>query len=1062
MSEHDHEEINGSDNSQSSSTDSNQSVEMAKNVGKSAGRKVGGKLGKAAMKKLGKAVAKLVAKVIAKLIALLGPYVLAALAIIILLVMIFSIAFEMEDNKGKEEEYQEEDVRMDNKLTKNDKGEYVSSKMSSANKVVKAFYAYYSQQSYYKVINGKMYKADDLAVEAVKDKYAREKEFMLSPDFIYTMDEYLNKDKFRFPEQFIQPVHHDSKTFELKQLTHKNRLLKVESQAYQEETGIPILGKKELGVWDYGFAPILQYKKFAESRKNVGNITQTQVWDKEKQAFINQKVEGGKKIEENVSGFPKTVYMIEGVTTSIGSIKNQIEHEWRNTGETWTKTLTKDVTVDVRYEEKVDVQAVNEAGLPLYYTVDETGASTKEITTGKTAFPVMTSKTVVKYKKEKKQIKEQVEGYVWSKEPRYVGEPDTSKIVGSRYIEDYLYHYEAQVPNNALGGFYLKERTGKDIKGLESILKDVEEDLGTSSEYDNPQTDSDTNLGALMGVQGGSDNFKRAMQYAPYYQKYGEMYGIDPLLLAAKGAQERGGVHSSVKDAGGAIGISQIQVTYHVNQTKKAFNYQTGKVDTVVATMDKLQNVETNIQIGAMILQGAMKAQKYNPLIGLQGYNYGDGGINKVITAYASSKGTTVDAVKSNPKDTGWLEWRMKVHGTGYGDVQYIEHVLKHYPGGAQKPWIMDAKGNKVYIDGNIKMGAGISQGDTGSNFSILDFIDQLMDKWSELFSDVPKEFSTERVRYSNKQIGNAPVDLINMSLAMKEKKYWTEYDYITPKQWKEKYKLLFSAPPSMTGGAESSVGEMLTAYFPNGYGNVVEKADTVAIPFNGKGISVKAPDGSKVLSIADGVIKEVGRDFVVVDHGNGAVSRYSTLKKVSIEEGEQVKKGATLGISSKDVFLEVLLDGQPTDPSWVVAGGSLTGAFITPAQGRFTSKFGWRDNPTSPGNPDYHTGVDIAAPVGTPILAAGDGVVIDAGYRGAYGNLIHIKHNINGKTMSTVYAHLSSMNVSDGDTVKQGQIIGGMGSTGNSTGSHLHFEIQNGTGRYKDNPLDPAQFVKL
>ena len=302
MSEHDHEEINGSDNSQSSSTDSNQSVEMAKNVGKSAGRKVGGKLGKAGMKKLGKAVAKLVAKVIAKLIALLGPYVLAALAIIILLVMIFSIAFEMEDNKGKEEEYQEEDVRMDNKLTKNDKGEYVSSKMSSANKVVKAFYAYYSQQSYYKVLNGKMYKADDLAVEAVKDKYAREKEFMLSPDFIYTMDEYLNKDKFRFPEQFIQPVHHDSKTFELKQLTHKNRLLKVESQAYQEETGIPILGKKELGVWDYGFAPILQYKKFAESRKNVGNITQTQVWDKEKQAFINQKVEGGKKIEENVSG----------------------------------------------------------------------------------------------------------------------------------------------------------------------------------------------------------------------------------------------------------------------------------------------------------------------------------------------------------------------------------------------------------------------------------------------------------------------------------------------------------------------------------------------------------------------------------------------------------------------------------------------------------------------------------------------------------------------------------------------------------------------------------------
>lgn len=1069
--EHDHEESEEEVIEDNSSEDSGgnagggggKTSNAAQNMAKKAGRKMGKKMAK----KMAKAIGKAVVKVIGKLIALLGPYVLGAIVIIGLIAVIAYIAFDIGyETKGKEQEYQDEDTRLDNKKKKDDKGDYISMNMSSGNKIVKAFYAYYTNQSYYKVLDGKMVRADSQSMKDVQDKYKREKEFMLSPDFLWSLDEHLNKKKFRYPEQFIQVVYHDPKTFELKQLTNKNDRLTAKSTKYDEKTGEKVPFKKVPGVWDYGFAPILQYKNYKEQQQKRGTMTEKEVWNIDKQAFETQKVKNGKSWVENVDGFPKSVYMIEKVTTSIGTISNKIKHEWQNTGEPWTKTITDSVKVSVRYKEKVKEPVLNKYGKPLYYPVDEKGkiiegaGATIEVT----PFPVTRTVEVTKYKPGIKKAKRTIEGYVWSKEPRYEGEPDTSKIVGSKYMEDYMFNYTAQVPENAMGSFNLKDRTGKDIKGLESILKDVTEDLDAKSDYDNAGSTSDTSVDNLMNVQGGSANFKKAMQYIEYYQKYGEMYGVDPLLLASKGAQERAGVHGTSIDGGGAIGISQIQVGSHLNQTRKAFNYKTGKWDSVQVTMSKLSNLETNIQIGAMIFQMEMKEQEYNPLIGLQAYNYGQGAILDVISNYARSKGISVSAVRKDVKNTEWMAWRQKVR-PGYGDGQYIEHVLSHYPSGnGQKPWILDDKGNKVFIDGDIKMGAGISMTEEkdGSSNSIWDFMDALIEKWGELFPDSPKDFSKKHIKVVNKQIGDTPIDILNLSFAMTEKKLFSEYGYITPKEWKEKYKLLFSAPPSSTGANETGLGDKLNEFFPSGYGEVVAKATKIAVPYNGKGISIQAPEGSKVLAIADGTVKEVGRDFVVIDHGTGAITRYSTLKEVKVKKGDKVKKGATVGISGKNVFFEVQLDGQPSDPSWVVGGGSVSnGSFITPAQGRLSSPFGNRQNPTGYGT-EFHPGVDIANTTGTPIKAAAGGTVTKAGMNGAYGNLIQIKHTIGGKEMSTVYGHLSAINVRVGDTVTQGQIIGAIGSTGRSTGPHLHFEIHNGVATWTTAALDPAKYIKL
>lgn len=127
-------------------------------------------------------------------------------------------------------------------------------------------------------------------------------------------------------------------------------------------------------------------------------------------------------------------------------------------------------------------------------------------------------------------------------------------------------------------------------------------------------------------------------------------------------------------------------------------------------------------------------------------------------------------------------------------------------------------------------------------------------------------------------------------------------------------------------------------------------------------------------------------------------------------------------------------------------AGG--TGAFSWPVTGTITSPFGWRSNPFG-GSPEFHQGLDIAAPSGTTVTAAAGGSVIMAQWYGGYGNYILIDH---GGGYSTGYGHLSAIYVSNGQSVKRGQAIGAVGSTGASTGPHLHFEV-----RIDGKPVDPA-----
>ena len=124
-----------------------------------------------------------------------------------------------------------------------------------------------------------------------------------------------------------------------------------------------------------------------------------------------------------------------------------------------------------------------------------------------------------------------------------------------------------------------------------------------------------------------------------------------------------------------------------------------------------------------------------------------------------------------------------------------------------------------------------------------------------------------------------------------------------------------------------------------------------------------------------------------------------------------------------------------------------------TPApNARQTSRFGNRRDPFTR-RTAFHAGIDYAAPTGTPVFAPADGVVIRAGRQGGYGQMIEIDH---AHGLSTRFAHLSRMLVSPGTQVRQGDIIGHIGSTGRSTGPHLHYEVHRG-----DRAIDPMPFVR-
>ena len=177
-----------------------------------------------------------------------------------------------------------------------------------------------------------------------------------------------------------------------------------------------------------------------------------------------------------------------------------------------------------------------------------------------------------------------------------------------------------------------------------------------------------------------------------------------------------------------------------------------------------------------------------------------------------------------------------------------------------------------------------------------------------------------------------------------------------------------------------------------------------------------------------------------------GEYGKADVMAKATYVNGEETERTILSSVTLKEPVTEYRLRGTKARPTWMP-----TGSFRWPTSGRISSYFGGRKSPGGIGSTN-HKGIDIAGRYGSPICAADGGTVTYAGWMSGYGYLVQISH---GNGYVTYYGHNSSLLVSVGDHVYKGQQIARMGSTGNSTGNHCHFEV-----RYNGVPKNPLNYL--
>ncbi len=185
------------------------------------------------------------------------------------------------------------------------------------------------------------------------------------------------------------------------------------------------------------------------------------------------------------------------------------------------------------------------------------------------------------------------------------------------------------------------------------------------------------------------------------------------------------------------------------------------------------------------------------------------------------------------------------------------------------------------------------------------------------------------------------------------------------------------------------------------------------------------------------------------------AISKNEKLiEKLQTDRATWEKAERDLAKQSKAISQMINQEAKKTEKQGVSI--TVSGGFTRPVPGRITSPFGYRMHPIFKRR-IFHSGIDIGAPSGTPIKAANSGRVIFVGWYSGYGKVVIIDHgNINGLPTTTLYAHMSVTIAKQGTNVAKGTVIGKVGTTGYSTGPHLHFEV-----RQKGNPVNPLNFIR-
>ncbi|MCX5786087.1 MAG: peptidoglycan DD-metalloendopeptidase family protein [Elusimicrobia bacterium] len=189
---------------------------------------------------------------------------------------------------------------------------------------------------------------------------------------------------------------------------------------------------------------------------------------------------------------------------------------------------------------------------------------------------------------------------------------------------------------------------------------------------------------------------------------------------------------------------------------------------------------------------------------------------------------------------------------------------------------------------------------------------------------------------------------------------------------------------------------------------------------------------------------------------GGAGAADLSDFRKMLSRKADEIKEKTLSGSITKMQEESRKRLSSYSEITWYMANrhnSARATPSIWPAQGRITSPFGYRMAPLRAAS-EYHTGIDVANEAGTPVHATADGVVRHSGWAQGYGMCVVVDH---GFGYSTLYGHMSELSVKEGAILKRGQLVGRMGSTGTSTGNHLHYEVW-----VAGIPKDPMRFLEV
>lgn len=634
--------------------------------------------------------------------------------------------------------------------------------------------------------------------------------------------------------------------------------------------------------------------------------------------------------------------------------------------------------------------------------------------------------------------------------------------------------------------------------------------------------------GVNFSENANSTVVQNASEYYEYFEEYGHTYGVDPMLLMAIASRESSGSHydgSGNVKVGAATGIMQIENLG--TREVSAFNHDTGQMETFSVNLESVKEVENNIKWAAMYVAQQMKTYDYSFLAGLQAYNFGSYYKNQDWTP-EGAKAYQAEVMLGGG-DAGYVPNVLQYYlPTAESPVPWIltNHGEKVTADGSGMNFATDDAVNINLTQSVGRRRSSIRNSTALSEFmekigtvplailaEVGDWILQGLSDLGQLFGITDGQDKTDYYLVGSNLTGSQSEELIFTMMSYQEGLYMHEYEKMEPKEFEERFIDMFLKDVRKEQNKGMSVNP--NNFFPDGYQSPVKDVDITAKYGSGRekdgfhGIQLAVPGGTEIYAVADGKISKVNDYMIEIDHGNDVKTIYMFIGEIvgKRKKGDKISKGEVIGRGSLDGYTYDsqenfskngsiafgLYNPLPTDPTWIVdpsliAGGNLgvdpnAGMFQHPYYGRnyqYTSEYGMRMSPTR-GVMMLHAGVDVQGAgenfhANMPIGSIADGVVTEKGYSpNGWGHYVVVHHDHidtgNGQNIFSLYAHMvSSSPLSKGTKVGAGDLVGYEGTTGGSTGDHLHLELIHGHGtsataiRAQDvhqNTSDPKPYIE-